>query len=120
MAPLIAPLLLILAASFRLLCLEDGTAIGEVRAIWRYLEDTYPATPLLGTTPKDRALVTMWQRRAKLEGFGAVMEGVRNATPRLAGRAIAGPHDYARIPELVERSKGRVVFRRGIGTPLAG
>jgi glutathione S-transferase len=88
--------------------LEDGTAIGEVLAIWRYLEEAYPATPLLGTTPKDKALVTMWERRAELEGFAAVMEGVRNAAPRLAGRAIAGPHDYAQIPELVERSKRRV------------
>jgi glutathione S-transferase len=82
------------------LVLEDGTAIGEVLAIWRYLEEAYPATPLLGTTPKDKALVTMWERRAELEGFAAVMEGVRNAAPRLAGRAIAGPHDYAQIPEL--------------------
>jgi glutathione S-transferase len=32
------------------LVLEDGTAIGEVPAIWRYLEETYPAKPLLGTT----------------------------------------------------------------------
>lgn len=90
------------------LLLEDGTAIGEVLAIWRYLEEIYPATPLLGTTPKDKALVTMWERRAELEGFAAVMEGVRNAAPRLVGRAIAGPHDYAQIPELVERSKRRV------------
>src|SRR5271163_5003986 len=87
------------------LVLEDGTAIGEVLAIWRYLEEAYPVTPLLGTTPKDKALVTMWERRAELEGFAAVMEGVRNAAPRLSGRAIAGPHDYAQIPELVERSK---------------
>ena len=72
------------------LMLEDGTAIGEVLAIWRYLEEAYPATPLLGTTPKDKALVTMWERRAELEGLAAVMEGVRNAAPRLAGRAIAG------------------------------
>jgi len=90
------------------LVLEDGTAIGEVLAIWRYLEEACPATPLLGTTPKDKALVTMWERRAELDGFAAVMEGVRNAAPRLAGRAIAGPHDYAQIPELVERSKRRV------------
>ena len=90
------------------LVLEDGTFIGEVLAIWRYLEETYPGTPLLGTTPKDQALVTMWERRAELEGFAAVMEGVRNAALRLAGRAIAGPHDYAQIPELVERSKRRV------------
>ena len=50
----------------------------------------------------------MWERRAELEGFAAVMEGVPNAAPRLAGRTIAGPHDYAQIPELVERSKPRV------------
>src|SRR3984957_12628515 len=90
------------------LVLEDGTAIGEVPAIWRYLEETYPATPLLGLTPKEKALVTMWERRAELEGFAAVMEGVRNAAPRLADRAIAGPYDYAQIPELVERSERRV------------
>jgi glutathione S-transferase len=90
------------------LVLEDGTAIGEVLAIWRYIEEAYPTTPLLGATPKERALVTMWERRAELEGFAAVMEGVRNAAPRLACRAIAGPHDYAQIPALVERSKLRV------------
>lgn len=90
------------------LVLEDGTAIGEVPAIWRYLEETYPTKPLLGATPKDKALVAMWERRVELEGFAAVMEGVRNALPGLKGRAIAGPHDYEQIPALVERSKLRV------------
>jgi glutathione S-transferase len=52
--------------------------------------------------------VTMWERRAELEGFAAVMEGVRNAVPRLKGRAIGGAHDYQQIPELTERSKLRV------------
>jgi glutathione S-transferase len=90
------------------LVLEDGTAIGEVPAIWRYLDETYPTRPLLGATAKERALVTMWERRAELEGFAAVMEGVRNSMPALKGRAIAGPHDYEQIPALVERSKQRV------------
>jgi glutathione S-transferase len=90
------------------LVLADGTAIGEVPAICRYLEETYPEPPLLGTTPKDKALVTMWERRAELEGFAAVMEAVRNAIPGLKGRAIAGPHDYEQIPALIERSKRRV------------
>ena len=62
------------------LVLEDGTAIGEVLAIWRYLEDTYPATPLLGATPKERALVTMWERRAELEGFAADLALRRSAS----------------------------------------
>jgi glutathione S-transferase len=90
------------------LVLQDGTAIGEVLAIWRYLEEAYPKPPLLGSTPKDKALVTMWERRVELEGFAAVMEGVRNASERLKGRAIAGPYDYEQIPALVERSKARV------------
>jgi glutathione S-transferase len=51
------------------LVLADGTAIGEVLAIWRYLEEAYPTPPLLGSTPKDKALVTMWERRVELEGF---------------------------------------------------
>jgi glutathione S-transferase len=90
------------------LVLEDGTAIGEVPAIFRYLEETYPDPKLLGTTAKEKALVTMWERRAELEGFAAVMEGVRNTVPRLKGRAIAGAHDYEQIPALAERSKLRV------------
>lgn len=90
------------------LTLADGTSIGEVPAIWRYLEEAYPATPLLGSTPKDKALIAMWERRMELEGFAAVMEGVRNAAQSLKGRAIAGAHDYDQIPALVERSAMRV------------
>jgi glutathione S-transferase len=90
------------------LVLDDGTVIGEVPAIQRYLDEAYPEIPLLGTTPKEKALIAMWERRAELEGFAAVMEGVRNAAVGLKGHAIAGPHGYEQIPELVERSKQRV------------
>jgi glutathione S-transferase len=50
----------------------------------------------------------MWERYAELEGFAAVMEGVRNKTESLKGRAIAGPHGYEQIPGLVDRSVLRV------------
>jgi glutathione S-transferase len=90
------------------LVLEDGTAIGEVPAILHYLEEIHPDPPLLGATPKTKALVIMWERRAELEGFAAVMEAVRNAVPGLKNRAVAGPHDYDQIPALVERSKQRI------------
>jgi glutathione S-transferase len=90
------------------LVLDDGTAIGEVPAIWRYIEETHPTPPLLGETAKERAQVAMWERRAELEGFATVMEAIRNSAPGLKGRAIAGPHDYEQIPELAERSKLRV------------
>ena len=91
------------------LVLDDGTSIGEVPVIVRYLEELHPAPALLGATPKARALVAMWERRVEQEGFASVMEAVRNAVPGLKHRAIAGPHDYEQIPDLVERSKQRVV-----------
>jgi glutathione S-transferase len=90
------------------LVLDDGTSIGEVPAILRYLEDINPEPPLLGATPKAKAQVAMWERRVELEGFASVMEAVRNAVPGLKNRAIAGPHDYEQIPALVERSRQRV------------
>jgi glutathione S-transferase len=90
------------------LVLEDGTAIGEVPAILRYLEETHPEPPLLGISAKDKAMVTMWERRMELEGFAVVMETVRNAAAGLKGRAIAGPHDYEQIPALVERGRHRL------------
>src|ERR1700731_2359816 len=36
------------------LLLEDGTAIGEVLAIWRYLEEVYPTPLLLGSHAEQR------------------------------------------------------------------
>jgi glutathione S-transferase len=90
------------------LVLGDGTSIGEVLAIWRYLEEIYLDLPLLGMAPKDKALVTMWERRMELEGFAPVMETVRSGAPGPKGRAIAGPHDYNQIPGVVERGKPRV------------
>lgn len=74
-------------------------------AICRYIEEAHPTSPLLGETAQEKALVAMWERRAELEGFAAVMEAIRNAAPGLRSRAIAGPHDYEQIPELAERSK---------------
>ena len=103
------------------LLLDDGTAIGEVPAIIRYLEEIHPEPPLLGATPNAKALVTMWERRVELEGFASVMEAVRNAVPGLKNRAIAGPHDYEQIPALVERSKQRVGnFYADLNVRLAG
>lgn len=90
------------------LVLDDGTSIAEVPAIWRYLEETYPGMPLLGSSAKEKALITMWERRVELDGFAAVMEAVRNTVPGLKGRALSGPYDYEQIPALAERSVLRV------------
>ncbi|TWB12806.1 glutathione S-transferase [Nitrospirillum amazonense] len=54
------------------LFLGDGTVIDDVPAIWRYLEEAYPERPLLGATPKDKALVAMWDRWVETEGLNPV------------------------------------------------
>ena len=90
------------------LVLDDGSTIGEVPAIIRYLEETHLDPPLLGTTPKEKAVIAMWERRMEQEGFAAIMETVRNGAAGLKGRAIAGPHGYDQIPELVERGRRRI------------
>ncbi|PWI49799.1 glutathione S-transferase [Rhizobium phaseoli] len=90
------------------LVLADGTSIGEVPAIIRYLDEAYNDNPIGGTTPAEKALVTMWERRVELEGFAVVMEIVRNKVAGLAGRALSGPHAYDQIPAIVERGKLRL------------
>jgi glutathione S-transferase len=90
------------------LLLDDGTSIGEVPAIWRYVEESSPDRPLLGTSPKEKALIAMWERRMELDGFSAVMEAIRNEASGLKGRALSGPHAYEQIAELAARSRIRV------------
>lgn len=90
------------------LVLDDGTVIGEVPVIGRYLDDIHPSPSLFGTTPVQQAVISMWDRRIEQEGFASVMEAIRNKAPGLKSRAIAGPHDYEQIPALVERSTQRV------------
>lgn len=90
------------------LVLSNGTAIGEVTAIWRYLEDRYPELPLLGRSAEHAAIITMWERRVELEGLLPAIEAVRNVVAGLAGRALAGPHNYPQIPALAVRSRARL------------
>jgi glutathione S-transferase len=62
------------------LVLEDGTAIGEAPAIWRYLEEVHRA----GAAGIDRRTRhSSCGNGAELEGFAAVMEGAqRGGTPQ--------------------------------------
>lgn len=88
--------------------LDDGTVIGESMAICRYLEHFHPEPPLMGTDALDRAQVDMWERRADMEGIGAVGELFRNSHPAFAGRGLPGRAEQIdQIPELVERGRAR-------------
>jgi glutathione S-transferase len=86
--------------------LDDGTRIAESVAICRYIEETHPEPPLMGTDALDKALVEMWQRRIELNGFLMVGAAVRNAEPRFKDRGLSGvPGGVPQIPALVERGK---------------
>lgn len=88
--------------------LDDGAVITEVLAIWRYIEELQPEPALLGADARDRAIVTMWERRMELDGFVPAVEAVRNFLRGLKSRALTGPRDYEQIPALVERGRLRL------------
>ena len=88
--------------------LDDGTVINDAIAICAYFEEIHSSPPLIGRTPEERAVTIAWNRRIERDGFYAVMEAFRNATPGLKNRAIPGPDDYAQIPALAERGRVRV------------
>jgi glutathione S-transferase len=46
--------------------LSDGTCIAETGAIIEYLEELHPEPPLIGSTPKERAVTRMWWRRVEI------------------------------------------------------
>lgn len=88
--------------------LDDGTVISDAIAICAYFEELHPEPALIGRTPQERAITIACNRRIERDGFYAVMEAFRNATPGLKGRAIPGPDDYQQIPALAERGRTRV------------
>ena len=89
--------------------LDDGTAISEVTAVCRYLEEIRPEPPLLGIDTRDRAVVAMWDHRCEIDGFFAAAEAFRNASKGYKDRAVTGPKNVTQIPELAERGRNRLM-----------
>ena len=87
---------------------EDGAMLTENAAITAWAEARYPEPPLLGTTPLEKAEIASWNWRAEFEGLLAIAEAMRNTSPALANRALAGPANYAQIPELGKRGLERL------------
>jgi len=89
---------------------EDGEILTENAEIAAYLEATYPDNPLLGTTPLEKAQIAKWNWRIEFDGLSAVGEALRNASPNMKDRAIAGPRNIKQIPDLALRGKQRVAW----------
>ncbi len=102
------------------LVLDDGTQLSEAVSICQYLEENNPDPALFGSTPVERALVTMWNTKVEQQGLWPNAEAFRNSAKGLKSRAITGLDDFDQIPELAERSRDRVrLFFRKLDTQLA-
>lgn len=89
--------------------LDDRTQLGEAVAICRYFEECQPDPPLMGVDAREKAVVEMWERRAYLEGAGAIEEIFRNSHPLMVDRGLPGTDDpVPQIPALIERGKERL------------
>ena len=97
------------------LVLDDGTLLDETVAICRYLEETHPEPPLMGSGALGKAQVEARQRHMEFDGLLGAAEAFRNAYPRFAQRGLGGVVEAVpAIPALVERGKGMVLrfYRR--------
>ena len=63
--------------------LDDGTVISECTAITEYLDGISDTPSLAGSTPRERAVTHMMQRRAEAELLDAVGAYFHHATPGL-------------------------------------
>lgn len=61
------------------LALDDGSVLTEITAICEYLEELFPAPPLIGTTAEERARTRMWVRRVDLKICEPLANGFRFA-----------------------------------------
>jgi glutathione S-transferase len=89
--------------------LDNGACISEVVAICQYLEEIQPEPTLFGDTALERATAAMWNGKVEQQGLWAVADAYRNFSRGFKGHALPGPDKYEQIPELVERSKSRVL-----------
>jgi len=89
------------------LVLDDGMCLSEAIAICQYLEERYPEPALFGSTPEERALVSMWNAKIEQQGLWSVMDALRNYAKSFKGKALSGLDSYEQIPELAERGRLR-------------
>jgi glutathione S-transferase len=66
------------------LVLDDGATITESVAICRYFEELQPMPALFGASPREKADIEMWNRRAELGLFNPVTNCFRHTHPAMA------------------------------------
>jgi glutathione S-transferase len=78
--------------------LDNGMYLSEITAICEYLEDKFPAKPLIGSTPEEKAETRMWTRRIDLNICEPLANGFRYSEGL--------PMFKSRMPTLPEAAEG--------------
>jgi glutathione S-transferase len=100
---------------------DEGGLLTDNAAITAWLEARFPEPNVLGSTPAEKAEIASWNWRVEFEGLLAIAEAMRNSAPAMAERALAGPVNYAQIPELAQRGLARArQFFAALNERLAG
>lgn len=81
--------------------LDDGTCLTESLAIIEYLEELYPAPPMLGATPLERARARELERICELGVLSPVGTIFQNTHPFMAGK-------LRQSPEAAENARARL------------
>ncbi len=92
------------SAAVPLLELDDGTNISESFAISRYFEEAYPEPNLMGATPKESAVVDMWQRRVEQSLMGCFTTYFHQATEGLGALELYQNKDWGEKNREMARS----------------
>ncbi|MEO0411179.1 MAG: glutathione S-transferase family protein [Pseudomonadota bacterium] len=88
------------------LVLDDGDVLVETVAICKYIEATNPSPPLLGTTPKEQAIIEMRQREMEFDGLQSIAWIFRNTAPHFTERSQPGAvPDMEQLPQLAARGQ---------------
>ena len=103
------------------LVLDDGAVLDESVAICRYLEETHPEPPLMGSGALGKARVEARQRHMEFDGLLAAAEAFRNAFPLFSSRGLPGSGGPVEaIPALAERGRNTLLrFYRRLDEELA-
>ena len=77
--------------------LDDGTVLGESRAICTYLESLFPEPNLMGETPLERAQIEMWDRRVELMLMMSIAGWFRHGHPKASVLESVRSQEWADI-----------------------
>ncbi|MGF7161135.1 glutathione S-transferase [Rhodoligotrophos appendicifer] len=86
------------------LVLDDGQVIAETMAICRYFEELNPEPVLLGSTPLEKAMIEMWQRRVEQGLMFPVSQVFRHLHPKMA------PLEQPQVAEWGEANRPRAAW----------